>query len=191
MLIFPFASFPTFRTRPFPPCLAHPFTPMLLAFAAFFNRPIIVQELGSYLLFIYKYINIKETLSFPLLPHPVSPTTPHAAILISALKAVCCRGLILGPGIRWLLDSVPSWFAVAFLPAVSLPCASISLVPRGRWVKGTILLRVLAARLPWRLHRAGGVPSVASEIPFSLSVLPSLGNSSKYLHFIEALGLNK
>lgn len=58
-------------------------------------------------------------------------------------------------------------------------------------MEGTILLRVLAARLPRCLHRAGGTPSIASEIPLSLSVLPSLGNSSKYLHFIDALELSK
>lgn len=94
---------PHLLTRPFPPCLAHPFTPMLLAFAAFFNRPIIMQELGSYLLFIYKYINIKETF-FPLFP-PVSPTTLHAAFSISALKVVRCRGLIWGRGFgaSWVL----------------------------------------------------------------------------------------
>lgn len=61
----------------------------------------------------------------------------------------------------------------------------------GVGVEGTILLRVLAARLPRCLHRAGGTPSIASEIPLSLSVLPSLGNSSKYLHFIDALELSK
>lgn len=97
---------PHLPTRPFPPCLAHPFTPMSLAFAAFFNRPIIVQELGSYLLFIYKYINIKETLSLPLVPPPpVSPTTLPAAFLISALKVVCCRGMIWGWGFGapWVL----------------------------------------------------------------------------------------
>lgn len=104
MLIFSPCLLPHLPTRPFPPCLAHPFTPMSLAFAAFFNCPIIVQELGSYLLFIYKYINIKETLPPPLFP-PVSPTTLCAAFLISALKVMCCRGLIWGRGFRasWVL----------------------------------------------------------------------------------------
>lgn len=97
----------------------------------------------------------------------------------------------MGPGIRCLLGSVPSWVAVAFLPAVSLPCASVSLVQRAGGLKGTILLRVLAARLLWHWHGTGAVPSIASEIPLSLSVLPSPGNSRKYLHFIDALGLSK
>lgn len=88
--------------RPIPPCLVHLFTPMSLAFAAFFQLPIIVQELGSYLLFIYKYRNIKETLSSSL---PVSPTTLYAASPVSALKVVCRRGLIWGWGFgaSWIL----------------------------------------------------------------------------------------
>lgn len=96
----------------------------------------------------------------------------------------------MGLGIRCLLSSVPSWLAVAFLPAVSLPCASVSFMPRGGGWGGTILLRVLAAQLSRYLHR-DGVLSVASEIPCSLSVLPSPGNSRKYLHFTNALRLRK
>lgn len=87
---FPFCFLPHLLTRLFPPCLAHPFTPMSLAFAVFFNCPIITQELGSYLLLIYKYMNIKSLPPFL----PISPTTLCAASLISALKAICCRGLM-------------------------------------------------------------------------------------------------
>lgn len=70
---FPFCFLPHLLTRLFPPCLAHPFTPMSLAFAAFFNCPIITQELGSYLVLIYKYMNIKSlpSLSPHLTHHPV------------------------------------------------------------------------------------------------------------------------
>lgn len=91
---FPFCFLPHLLTRLLPPCLAHPFTPMSLAFAAFFNCPIITQELGSYLLLIYKYMNIKYLPPFS----PSTPTTLCTAFLISALKAVCCRGLIWGQG---------------------------------------------------------------------------------------------
>lgn len=62
--------------------------------------------------------------------------------------------------------------------------------PKGMGVEETILLRVLAAQLSRHLHK-DGVPSVASEIPCSLSVLPSPGNSRKYLHFTNALRLRK
>lgn len=61
---------------------------------------------------------------------------------------------------------------------------------RGMGVEETILLRVLAAQLSRHLHR-DGVLSVASEIPCSLPMLPSPGNSRKYLHFTNALRLRK
>lgn len=61
---------------------------------------------------------------------------------------------------------------------------------KGMEVEETILLRMLAAQLLRRLHK-DGVLSVASEISCSLSVLPSPGNSRKYLHFTNALRLRK
>lgn len=93
---FPFCFLPHLLTRLLPPCLAHPFTPMSLAFAAFFNCPIITQELGSYLHLIYKYMNLKNLL-LSLSPH-LTHHPPCAASLISTLKAICCRGLIWGRG---------------------------------------------------------------------------------------------
>lgn len=119
MLISPLASFPTFQDLLLLAwCI---FYSNVACFCCIFQLPIIVRELGSYLLFIYKYRNIKETLPSSL---PISPTTLCAAFPISALKRVN-----LGPGIWCLLGSVPL-VALAFLPAVSLPCASISLVQR-------------------------------------------------------------
>lgn len=54
---------------------------MSLAFAASFNRPIIVQELGSYLLFLYR--NIRRSEERPL-PSATSPSRPTPCVLRAA-----------------------------------------------------------------------------------------------------------
>lgn len=54
----------------------------------------------------------------------------------------------------------------------------------------TILLRVLAAQLSRCLHR-DGVLSVASEIPCSLSVLPSPGNLQEVSSFHQCSEVEK
>lgn len=84
----------------------------------------------------------------------------------------------------------------SFLSCRSFPASCVNALclylphENGMGVVETILLRVLAAQLLRHLHK-DGVLSVASEIPCSLSVLPSLGNSRKYLHFTNALRLRK
>lgn len=159
---------------------------MSLAFAAFFDRPIIVQELGSYLLFYIEIYEYKRNAPSPL-PPPPSPRHPVCSPPRPTPCSPGCIFLRVGFIFFWRGEDglwappgfeVPSWF-VAFPQGF---CHPVPLPPCHDPAEDARSMDPVVFARGWR-----GL-SIDSEIPLSLPVLPSLGDSSKHR---GASGLSK